>query len=205
MAYFSAASNIFLIVKLNARGLQLTQWENFKGEFAGLLGKSRCIWNKKIEELSDAFFTRAEEALPDDAFFALAARLAVAQANMKNRNCGAQIEKLANQTNWKEELPFVSFHEFTEILPKADRDKFAIHYLRLVDRILQKIKEAAELPSPYWQKERKLLQSVFYPQDRKERELSMLLFFYFAQNRTPAPEDFQKALAACGISLKTSA
>ncbi len=183
-----------IYLKLNARGLQLTQWENFKGEFAGLLGKSRCIWNKKIEELSDAFFTRTEEALPDDAFFALAARLAVAQANMKNRNCGAQIEKLANQTNWKEELPFVSFHEFTEILPKADRDKFAIHYLRLVDRILQKIKEAAELPSPYWQKERKLLQSVFYPQDRKDQELSTLLFFYFAKNWRPDPEDFQKAL-----------
>ena len=185
-----------IYLKLNARGLQLTQWENFKGEFAGLLGKSRCIWNKKIEELSDAFFTRAEEALPDDAFFALAARLAVAQANMKSRKCGAQIEKLANQTEWKEELPFVPFHEFTESLPEsvADRDKFAIHYLRLVDRILQKIKEAAELPSPYWQKERKLLQSVFYPQDRKDQELSTLLFFYFAKNWRPDPEDFQKAL-----------
>ena len=185
-----------IYLKLNARGLQLTQWENFKGEFAGLLGKSRCIWNKKIEELSDAFFTRAEEALPDDAFFALAARLAVAQANMKSRKCGAQIEKLANQTEWKEELPFVPFHEFTESLPEsvADRDKFAIHYLRLVDQILQKIKEAAELPSPYWQKERKLLQSVFYPQDRKDQELSTLLFFYFAKNWRPDPEDFQKAL-----------
>ena len=186
-----------IYLKLNARGLHLTQWENFKGQFAGQLDEqSRSIWNEKIEKLSDAFFAHAK-TLPDDAFFALAARLAVAQAHMQNRKCDDQIEKLANQTNWNAELPFVPFHEFTEILPEtAARDEFAIHYLQMVEQILPKNEEeeTAQLPSPYWQDGRNLLQSVFYPQNRKERELSTLLFFYFAQNRTPAPEDFQKAL-----------
>lgn len=189
-----------IYLKLNARGLQLTQWENFKGKFAEHLKDTREMWNKKIEQLSNKYFARAQlpdnalQQLPDNAFFALAARLAVVPAKIANHECGEQIEKLAFFTNWKQEIPYVPFDQFTQIL--AAPDEFAENYLRLVDLILRFDNDAATEKwfSPYWQKTRQLWETVFMPQNQNELDLSLLIYFYCVQNQGTCPDDFYKAL-----------
>lgn len=189
-----------IYMKMNARGLQLTQWENFKGKFAELLSNEKTKWNEDIEALSNAYFNLANQQLPDNAFFALAARLAVYSAPIAPANNGAasvgQIAKLAYFTNWNAELPYVPFEEFSKILPK-NRDDFAKKYLGLVNFILnQDDGKIARSASPYWQTGRTLLQSVFQPQNQNELDLSWILFSYCHQNsqQTVNAEDFAKAL-----------
>lgn len=183
-----------IYLKLNARGLQLTQWENFKGKFAEHLKDTREMWNKEIEQLSNEYFARAEQQLPDNAFFALSARLAVVLAKIANHECGEQIEKLAFFTNWEQEIPYVPFDQFTQIL--AAPDEFAENYLRLVDLILRFDNGAATEKwfSPYWQKTRQLWETVFMPQNQNELDLSLLIYFYCVQNQDICPDDFYKAL-----------
>ena len=63
-----------IYMKMNARGLQLTQWENFKGKFSEDLGEDiKERWDKEMEELSNRFFhcSGEQHELPDNAFFAL--------------------------------------------------------------------------------------------------------------------------------------
>ena len=181
-----------IYLKLNARGLQLTQWENFKGKFAEHLKDK--TWNGQIEQLSNVYFDRAKQQLPDNAFFALAARLAVVLAEIANHKCGEQIKKLAFFTNWKQEIPYVPFDQFTQIL--AAPDEFAENYLRLVDLILRFDNGAATEKwfSPYWQKTRQLWETVFMPQNQNELDLSLLIYFYCVQNQDICPDDFYKAL-----------
>jgi len=195
-----------IYMKMNARGLQLTQWENFKGKFAELLfgvgGKSiQSKWNEKIEKLSNIYFSRSSNHLPDNSFFALMARVAVYETKLSqdqtSAKIGGQIEKLANFTQWDKELPYVPFDDFTAVqLEKYD--DFADNVLRLIIFILSK-KRANR--SPYWQTERTLFQSVFEPQNQNELDLSWLLFAYCRKNTGDIePEDFSKAL--CGWPRK---
>lgn len=183
-----------IYMKMNARGLQLTQWENFKGKFAELLSEepekgARKEWNEQIEQLSNDYFERSGEQLPDDAFFALAARLAVyevgvqtAQAKndeseeVEKPNIGKQIKALSSFTQWGGELPFVPFSEFEEVLPEGARDEFARDYMTLINVILRD--DIVRMPSPYWQTERIIRQSVFEPKNQNELDLSWLLFAY---------------------------
>lgn len=45
-----------IYMKMNARGLQLTQWENFKGKFSEDLREDiKESWDKEMEELSNSF------------------------------------------------------------------------------------------------------------------------------------------------------
>lgn len=183
-----------IYLKLNARGLQLTQWENFKGKFAECLSSedTRKKWNEQIEQLSNVYFDRAKQQLPDNAFFALAARLAVVLAEIANHKCGEQIEKLAFFTNWKQEIPYVPFDQFTQIL--AAPDEFAENYLRLVGLIFDNGAATEKWFSPYWQKTRQLWETVFMPQNQNELDLSLLIYFYCVQNQGTCPDDFYKAL-----------
>ena len=61
-----------IYMKMNARGLQLTQWENFKCKFPESLPKDiKDTWDENMEELSNNYFTCSGEQhkLPDNAFF----------------------------------------------------------------------------------------------------------------------------------------
>lgn len=45
-----------IYMKMNARGLQLTQWENFKCKFPESLPKDiKDTWDEKMEELSNNY------------------------------------------------------------------------------------------------------------------------------------------------------
>lgn len=75
-----------IYMKMNARGLQLTQWENFKAKFSeDLCEDKKESWDKEMEELSNLFFTcsNKQHELPDNAFFALYARIMAYEARKK--------------------------------------------------------------------------------------------------------------------------
>ena len=112
-----------IYMKMNARGLQLTQWENFKGKFSEDLREDiKESWDKEMEELSNRFFTCSDEQheLPDNAFFALYARIMAYEARKSGVDCGNSIKQLAaythNHNTWSQsELPFVPYSDFSGI------------------------------------------------------------------------------------------
>lgn len=110
-----------IYMKMNARGLQLTQWENFKGKFSeDLCEDKKEWWVKEMEELSNRFFTCSDEQheFPDNAFFALYARIMAYEAKKTGVDCGNGIKELAAYTHntWSQiELPFVSYSDFSGI------------------------------------------------------------------------------------------
>ena len=200
-----------IYMKMNARGLQLTQWENFKGQFANLLSdNTKSTWEGKIEQYANDYFVAAGEILPDNAFFALMGRLAnycykekeVSDSKKGEENpIGNQLSQLVSFTssNWNEaELPFVSFSEFEKVLKKAEIDikKFAKVALNVIGLVL----DAANERSPYWSEGTRLFNSFFNPKNQNEADLSLCIFVYCRKffdrgpsMRKPSMDDFRIA------------
>ena len=88
--------------------MQLTQWENFKCKFPESLPKDiKDTWDEKMEELSNNYFTCSGEQhkLPDNAFFALYARVMSYEARKSAvKDCGNEfrIAKVAGISVVKE-------------------------------------------------------------------------------------------------------
>lgn len=187
-----------IYMKMNARGLTLTQWENFKGKFSSIIGKENGEeWDRKIEDLSDNYFTISKE-LPDDSFLALIARILVfyIPKTQPDKKEFSNLQKLAD-CKWTEagkaELPYVPFDEFknaySNLLNKAD---LVNGILLIIEKLTTE--QFANLPSPYWESGRKLWQSVFKPKNKNESDLSLVLFEYFLKNTKVSLEDFELSL-----------
>lgn len=214
-----------IYMKMNARGLQLTQWENFKGRFADLLSRNgedtyspyveeylqRCdlrgksvkdAWNIQIERLSNIFYDSSDadessaKELPDNAFFALIARLAVYTSG--NR-CGSQIRTLSTFTSEKwtnATLPYVPFDDFKNVfIPGeeniSEEDKgalpdindFAVHTLSLLENVLA----SSNIHVPYWT-EKRLINTFFHPKNINECDFSLACLEYFSVFQQPSSD-----------------
>lgn len=170
-----------LYVKINARGKQLTQWENFKGAFASQLTDKnvRKAFEREIEKYSDKYFDVREET-PDQAFFALFARLAdyVLRTSMtadqpfkdeqhNNLSVLAESKVAVNQT-------YVPIEEFG--LDDGVAEKIALPVLRIIHWSLEN-----DAPFTYWDETKKIVDAVFFPQNANEKDFSLFLYEYFSK------------------------
>ena len=134
-----------IYMKMNARGLQLTQWENFKANFADRLSDKndnkllqkyfeqettdksvKKIWNEKIEVFSNLYFDVASKKLPDDAFFALMGRVCYYLGYGDADNEGNEIKRenlSALARSFKGNLPYVPFDEFADVFFESYKSK----------------------------------------------------------------------------------
>ena len=173
-----------LYMKMNARGLALTQWENAKGEFAAWMSDSQ-IWNSKIEKASNAFFEKfnsnesngreAEIHLPDDPFFALIGRIARYELHCANKEIPSSLQELTNVKVESDDLPFVPLTEFSGISDDKKVGMLSI-FLRILDFTLSQPCEGVE--NPPWVK-RGFLQTLFIPKNRDDADFSLMLYAYF--------------------------
>lgn len=182
-----------IYMKVNARGLQLTQWENFRCKFAYDLGNSynsdKQNFDKEIEKLSNDFFELKCE-LPDNALFALFARVFV---YVCKEQCDEAIFRLAKFTHmtWKDiELPFVPYSAFISILQSGINLKdIADSILLMLKRIISNGKNKV----PYFDS-KDLFDTFFHPQNINELDFSLCCFEYFTKYKNTTDEEFLKAL-----------
>ena len=173
-----------LYVKINARGKQLTQWENFKGMFAGSLkgGNVKTEFTKTIEQLSDKFYKKFKD-VPDNAFFALFARLSdyvLRTLELKDKPfVEGQHKNLSDLANSKVNTnqPYVPVDEFY-LGDIADR--LVLPFLRMVNWVL----DNAKAPFKYWDESKEISNALFYPENADERDFSLFLYEYFSKYQT---------------------
>ena len=144
LCYDQFADDIYM--KMNARGLELTQWENFKGVFASKINNdSRKLFNEEIEKLSDLFYDKFEQGrdewkkLPDQAFFALIGRLSdyvLRTSELKDKPfVEGQHKNLSDLANSKVNTnqPYVPVDEF---YLGYIADRLVLPFLRMVNWVL---------------------------------------------------------------------
>ncbi len=170
-----------LYVKINARGKQLTQWENFKGRFSECLkDENKNCFDKYIETLSDKFYSVFKK-LPDDAFFALFARL----TDYALRTSGTTFREdkhknlfaLAN-SKVDANLSYVPIDEFclVDIVKEL-----VCPFLRMVQWAL----DNNEAKLWYWKDgEKNVADALFFPNNADERDFSFFLYEYFRKYYT---------------------
>ena len=160
-----------LYMKMNARGLTLTQWEQVKGKIANMM--KEVDWSNRIEMLSERYFNKMDNSLPDTAFFALLGRIS---NYALGEEAGSELRKLAE---WKsnDELPYVPFEQFKLSGTQVDTLLSMMEYL---------LANADLLSLPNWA-DVALLKAVFLPQNAEQRELSLMLFDYFDKFKTKQP------------------
>ena len=189
-----------IYMKMNARGLQLTQWENFKGKFPEDLREDKKEWwVKKMEELSNRFFTLSDKQheLPDNAFFALYARIMAYEARKPGVDCGNSIKQLAaythNHNTWSQiELPFVPYSDFSGITNNESiASTVAETCVKMIKTVLDNFKEIV----PYFG-DNKLFDTFFHPQNRNELDFTLCCYEYFKKfvNEDVDTNNFLKAL-----------
>lgn len=187
-----------IYMKMNARGLQLTQWENFKGKFSeDLCEDKKEWWVKEMEELSNRFFTCSDEQheLPDNAFFALYARIMAYEAKKPGVDCGNGIKELAAYTHntWSQiELPFVPYSDFSGITNNESiASTVAATCVKMIKTVLDNFKEIA----PYFG-DNKLFDTFFHPQNGNELDFTLRCYEYFKKfvNEDVDTTHFLKAL-----------
>lgn len=187
-----------IYMKMNARGLQLTQWENFKGKFSeDLCEDKKEWWVKEMEELSNRFFTCSDEQheLPDNAFFALYARIMAYEAKKTGVDCGNGIKELAAYTHntWSQiELPFVPYSDFSGITNNESiASTVAETCVKMIKTVLDNFKEIV----PYFG-DNKLFDTFFHPQNRNELDFTLCCYEYFKKfvNEDVDTNNFLKAL-----------
>lgn len=187
-----------IYMKMNARGLQLTQWENFKGKFSeDLCEDKKEWWVKEMEELSNRFFTCSDEQheLPDNAFFALYARIMAYEAKKTGVDCGNGIKELAAYTHntWSQiELPFVPYSDFSGITNNESiASTVAATCVKMIKTVLDNFKEIV----PYFG-DNKLFDTFFHPQNRNELDFTLCCYEYFKKfvNEDVDTNNFLKAL-----------
>ena len=189
-----------IYMKMNARGLQLTQWENFKGKFSEDLREDKKEWwVKEMEELSNRFFTCSDQQheLPDNAFFALYARIMAYEARKPGVDCGNSIKQLAaythNHNTWSQiELPFVPYSDFSGIINNESiASTVPATCVKMIKTVLDNFKEIV----PYFG-DNKLFDTFFHPQNRNELDFTLCCYEYFKKfvNEDVDTNNFLKAL-----------
>lgn len=193
-----------IYMKMNARGLQLTQWENFKAKFSeDLCEDKKESWDKEMEELSNLFFTcSGEHELPDNAFFALYARIMAYEARKKTGvDCGNNIKELAaythNHNTWSQiELPFVPYSDFSGIMQgiqdirnKPIASTVADTCVKMIKTVLDRYQEIV----PYFG-DRTLFETFFHPKNKNDLDFTLCCYEYFKKFDNIETKDFLKAL-----------
>ena len=191
-----------IYMKMNARGLQLTQWENFKGKFSEELCEDiKETWDNEMEELSNLYFTCSSEQheLPDNAFFALYARIMAYEARKSGVDCGNSIKHLAaythNHNTWSQiELPFVPYSDFSGITNNGSVAKTCVKMLKTVLDHYKKI-------VPYFG-DRTLFETFFHPKNKNDLDFTLCCYEYFKKFDNIETKDFLKALRLIWNILK---
>lgn len=185
-----------IYMKMNARGLQLTQWENFKSKYAESLGDYKNAWEKDIEELSNTFFIMSGEdhELPDNSFFALFARIMVYEDNLQSMNGIKQLSGFTHETWHQIELPFVPYSDFTDIFKrhKTLTIKVAASTVRLIKVALKNYSKIV----PYYGK-RNLFETLFHPLNYNDLDFSLCCYEYFGvfgKDNDVENDDFMQAM-----------
>lgn len=185
-----------IYMKMNARGLQLTQWENFKGKFSeDLCEDKKEWWVKEMEELSNRFFTCSDEQheLPDNAFFALYARIMAYEAKKTGVDCGNGITELAAYTHntWSQiELPFVPYSDFSGITNKESiASTVAATCVKMIKTVLDRYQKIV----PYFG-DRTLFETFFHPKNKNDLDFTLCCYEYFKKFDNIETKDFLKAL-----------
>ncbi len=186
-----------LYMKMNARGLTLTQWEKVKGKFASHF--PGIDWASRIEVLSNSYFEKMNSQLPDNAFFTLIGRIAVylsSNTNEAETAVPAELAQLAS-CNPVQALPYVPFDQFffqkDENQPQMRiKQEDAATMLRMMEYLLG---HSSEIHLPEWDGGNpSLLDAVFIASNEIQRTLSLVLFEYFRHFENPAPEAFNHSL-----------
>lgn len=185
-----------IYMKMNARGLQLTQWENFKGKFSeDLCEDKKEWWVKEMEELSNRFFTCSDEQheLPDNAFFALYARIMAYEAKKTGVDCGNGIKELAAYTHntWSQiELPFVPYSDFSGITNNESiASTVAATCVKMIKTVLDRYQEIV----PYFG-DRTIFETFFHPKNKNDLDFTLCCYEYFKKFDNIETKDFLKAL-----------
>lgn len=185
-----------IYMKMNARGLQLTQWENFKGKFSeDLCEDKKEWWVKETEELSNRFFTCSDEQheLPDNAFFALYARIMAYEARESGVDCGNSIKQLAAYTHntWSQiELPFVPYSDFSGI---TNNESIASTIAATCVKMIKTVLERYQKIVPYFG-DRTLFETFFHPKNKNDLDFTLCCYEYFKKFDNIETKDFLKAL-----------
>lgn len=190
-----------IYMKMNARGLQLTQWENFKGKFSEDLREDKKEWwVKEMEELSNRFFTcsNKQHELPDNAFFALYARIMAYEARKKTGvDCGNNIKELADYKKWNHiELPFVPYSDFSGIMQEIQEirnEPIASTVADTCVKMLETVLDNAQEIVPYFG-DSKLFDTFFHPQNGNELDFTLCCYEYFKKFNNIDTRDFLKDL-----------
>jgi len=182
-----------IYMKMNARGLQLTQWENFRCKFANDLSNfdetNKLSWDKKIEELSNIFFEFKYE-LPDNALFALFARIFVYVSKDQCDVAICQLAKFTHKTWDNMDLPFVPYSSFKSIIEEN------INLKDIADSILLMLKiiiNNGTKEVPYFDRKH-LFDTFFHPQNINELDFSLCCFEYFTKYKNVTNEEFLQAM-----------
>lgn len=185
-----------IYMKMNARGLQLTQWENFKGKFSeDLCEDKKEWWVKEMEELSNRFFTCSDEQheLPDNTFFALYARIMAYEARESGVDCGNSIKQLAAYTHntWSQiELPFVPYSDFSGI---TNNESIASTIAATCVKMIKTVLERYQKIVPYFG-DRTLFETFFHPKNKNDLDFTLCCYEYFKKFDNIETKDFLKAL-----------
>lgn len=187
-----------IYMKMNARGLQLTQWENFKGKFSeDLCEDKKEWWVKEMEELSNRFFTCSDEQheLPDNAFFALYARIMAYEARESGVDCGNGIKELAaythNHNTWSQiELPFVPYSDFSGI---TNNESIASTVATTCVKMIKTVLDRYQKIVPYFG-DRTLFETFFHPKNKNDLDFTLCCYEYFKKFNNIETKDFLKAL-----------
>lgn len=185
-----------IYMKMNARGLQLTQWENFKGKFSEDLREDiKESWDKEMEELSNLFFKRSDKQheLPDNAFFALYARIMAYEARKPGMDCGNGIKELAAYTHntWSQiELPFVPYSDFSGI---TNNESIASIVAETCVKMIKTVLDRYPKIVPYFG-DRTLFETFFHPKNKNDLDFTLCCYEYFKNFNNIETKDFLKAL-----------
>lgn len=187
-----------IYMKMNARGLQLTQWENFKGKFSeDLCEDKKEWWVKEMEELSNRFFTCSDEQheLPDNAFFALYVRIMAYEARESGVDCGNGIKELAaythNHNTWSQiELPFVPYSDFSGI---TNNESIASTVAATCVKMIKTVLDRYQKIVPYFG-DRTLFETFFHPKNKNDLDFTLCCYEYFKKFNNIETKDFLKAL-----------
>ena len=193
-----------IYMKMNARGLQLTQWENFKCKFPESLPKDiKDTWDENMEELSNNYFICSGEQhkLPDNAFFALYARVMSYEARKSVvKDCGNDIKLLADYTHetWNQiELPFVPYSDFADIIQRHQTSfnskSFASNIAHTCVRMLDTILDHHQNIVPYFGN-RTLFDTFFHPKNNNDLDFTLCCYEYFKTFNNVDSHNFLKAL-----------
>ena len=184
-----------IYMKMNARGLELTQWENFKSKFAEHLGDDKSKWEEDIEELSNKFFEKSgsRHELPDNSFFALFVRITAYTASVNQVKCSDNIKKLAGYVHesWEHiKLPFVPFSDFLDLI---EHDKsLGLFIANKCSRIIDIALQCHDRKVPYFG-EITLFETLFHPKNQNELDYGICCYEYFKAFENVAEDDFLQA------------